>query len=294
MSEPQAAEMADERRGILWMLLTMFLYVSMNAIAKELMLTYPVPQVVWARYFFQMVFVILILRHRLPKVIVTGSLKLQLGRSVMLLCSSALFFTAMSLLPLADITAVMFVGPLLVTALSMPVLGERVGPRRWTSVAVGFVGALIIIRPGVGVMHAAALLPLGAAFAYAFYETTTRLLSRTDRAITTLVYSASIGAFATSFVAPFYWLPPDPMAWFMLAAMGVLAGSGHFAVIKAFEAAPAATVTPFGYSTLLWAIFYGFILFDELPDAWTLVGAGVIILSGLYIFNRERSLRANR
>ncbi|MDP6706692.1 MAG: DMT family transporter, partial [Alphaproteobacteria bacterium] len=285
---------ADERRGILWMLLTMFLYVSMNAVAKELMQTYPVPQVVWARYFFQMVFVVLLLRHRLARVIVTGSLKLQLGRSLMLLCSSALFFTAMSLLPLAEITAIMFVGPLLVTALSMPILGEHVGPRRWTGVAVGFLGALIIIRPGLGVMQAAALLPLGAAFSYAIYEMTTRLLSRTDRAVTTLVYSASIGAIATSLVAPSYWLPPDPLAWFMLVSMGVLAGAGHFAVIKALEAARAATVTPFGYTTLLWAIFYGFVLFDELPDAWTLFGAGTIVLSGLYIFNRERALRAER
>jgi drug/metabolite transporter (DMT)-like permease len=266
----------------------------MNAVAKELMQTYPVPQVVWARYFFQMVFVVLLLRHRLARVIVTGSLKLQLGRSLMLLCSSALFFTAMSLLPLAEITAIMFVGPLLVTALSMPILGEHVGPRRWTGVAVGFLGALIIIRPGLGVMQAAALLPLGAAFSYAIYEMTTRLLSRTDRAVTTLVYSASIGAIATSLVAPSYWLPPDPLAWFMLVSMGVLAGAGHFAVIKALEAARAATVTPFGYTTLLWAIFYGFVLFDELPDAWTLFGAGTIVLSGLYIFNRERALRAER
>jgi drug/metabolite transporter (DMT)-like permease len=285
---------SDERRGILWMLLTMFLYVSMNAFAKELMLTYPVPQVLWARYFFQMVFVVLILRHRLGPFLATGNLKLQLGRSVMLLTSSILFFIAMSQLPLADITAIMFVGPLLVTALSMPILGEHVGRRRWTSVIVGFIGALIIIRPGAGIMHAAALLPLGAALAYAFYEMTTRILSRTDRTVTTLVYSASIGTLVLSCAVPFFWLPPDPWAWFMLASMGVLAGGGHFAVIKAFEAAPAATVTPFGYTTLLWATFYGFVLFDELPDGWTLFGAGIVILSGLYIFNRERTIRAGR
>ena len=288
---PAPAAPGDERRGIGWMLLTMALYASMNAIAKHLMLTYPVPQVVWARYAFQMLLVVLLLRGRLPRVMAARGLKLQLGRSLLLLCSTALFFSGLRVIPLADANAIMFVGPLLVTALSMPLLGERVGPRRWAGVAIGFMGALIIIRPGAAVMHEAVLLPLGAACTYALYEITTRRLSRTDRAVTTLAYSALIGALATSLAVPFVWKPPDATGWLLMAAMGTVAGSAHFALIKAFEAAPAATVSPFGYTTLIWATVYGFVLFGDLPDAWTVSGALVIVVSGLYIFRRERRRR---
>lgn len=274
------------------MLLTALLFVSMDALAKQLSQVYPVAQVVWARYLFHVLLMALFLGRRLPATLRTGRLGLQLLRSLFLLAATALFFTAISLMPLAETSAIMFVAPILVTALSLPLLGERVGPRRWTGVLVGFTGALIIIRPGGGAVQAAALFALGGATSYALYQITTRLLSRSDPPLTTLAYSASLGALASSAAVPFFWVAPDFTGWVTMVGLGLFGGLGHFTLIKAFEAAPAATVTPFGYTSLIWATLYGFFLFGDLPDLWTVVGAAVIAGSGLYIFHREQRARA--
>jgi drug/metabolite transporter (DMT)-like permease len=280
------------RRGILWMLLTTLLFVSMDALAKQLLQTYPVSQVVWARYMFHVLLLALYLRRRLPVVMCTGRLGLQLLRSVFLLGATGLFFTALAFIPLAEASAIMFVAPILVTGLSLPLLGEHVGPRRWASVVVGFAGAMIIIRPGGGAMDAAALFALGAASSYALYQITTRLLAHSDRPLTTLAYSALVGALASSMVVPFFWVVPGPAGWLGMVGLGLFGGTGHFALIKAFESAPAATITPFGYAALIWATLYGFVLFDDLPDLGTVVGAAIIAASGLYIFHCERAARA--
>jgi drug/metabolite transporter (DMT)-like permease len=279
------------RRGILWMLLTTLFFVSMDALAKHLSQSYPVPQVVWARYVFHVLLLALLLGGRMRGVMRTERLGLQLLRSVFLLCATGLFFTALSYIPLAEASAIMFVAPILVTALSMPLLREHVGPRRWASVVVGFGGALIIIRPGGDGMELTALFALGGATSYAFYQITTRLLSRSDRALTTLAYSALVGALASSAVVPFFWVAPDLAGWAGMVGLGLLGGTGHFALIKAFQTAPAATVTPFGYAALIWATLYGFVLFGDLPDLWTVVGAAIIATSGLYIFHREHVAR---
>jgi drug/metabolite transporter (DMT)-like permease len=279
------------RRGILWMLLTTLFFVSMDALAKHLSQSYPVPQVVWARYVFHVLLLALLLGGRMRGVMRTERLGLQLLRSVFLLCATGLFFTALSYIPLAEASAIMFVAPILVTALSMPLLREHVGPRRWASVVVGFGGALIIIRPGGDGMELTALFALGGATSYAFYQITTRLLSRSDRALTTLAYSALVGALASSAVVPFFWVAPDLAGWAGMVGLGLLGGTGHFALIKAFQSAPAATVTPFGYAALIWATLYGFVLFGDLPDLWTVVGAAIIATSGLYIFHREHVAR---
>ena len=289
--KPGVTDLADGGRGILWMLLTMFLFACINAIAKYLALSYPVPQVVWARYAFHLLLLALFLRGRLPRSAATRRLGLQLLRSSIMVITTGLYFTGIHFIPLADAGAIMFVAPILVTALSLPLLGERVGPRRWAGVAAGFVGAIIIIRPGVGVMHAAALLPFGAACLHAIYQITTRKVSNIDPAITSLVYTALVGGLVTSAVVPFFWTAPDAAGWTLMALLEFLGGVGHFALIKAFQAAPVATVTPFGYTILLWVTLFGFVLFDDLPDAWTIVGALVIVASGLYIFHREQRRR---
>lgn len=281
------------RRGILWMLLTTLLFVSMDSLAKQLSQSYPVPQVVWARYVFHVLLLALYLRGRVPGMMRTGRLGLQLLRSVFLLGATGMFFTALSFIPLAEASAIMFVAPILVTALSLPLLDEHVGPRRWASVVVGFGGALIIIRPGGEAMDPAALFALGAAGSYAFYQITTRQLAHSDRPLTTLAYSALIGALASSVAVPFFWVAPDPAGWLAMVGLGLFGGIGHFALIKAFESAPAATVTPFGYAALLWATLFGFVIFGDLPDLWTVVGAAIIAASGLYIFHRERAARGS-
>ena len=287
MTASTSSHPLDTRQGILWMLSAMMMFTGTNALAKLLMGHYPVMQVVWARYFFQFLLLIIFIGPRLPRVMVTSKLKIQLLRSLLLLGTSVMFFFGLSQLALADISAIMFVAPILVTALSMPVLGEHVGLRRWAGIVVGFMGALIIIRPGFGVMQTAALFPLGAACLYALYQISTRFIGRTDDAMTTLLYTASSGMLITTALVGFYWQTPEAIGWLMMAGMGVTSNLGHFSMIKAYQAAPVATVAPFTYVNLLWATMFGFILFSDLPDLWTVSGALVIVASGLYIFHRE-------
>lgn len=276
------------------MILAMSLFVTMDVCVKVLIQSHHTVQVVWGRYFFHMLLLSLFLAPRLRTLLVTESLTLQLARSGLLLLTTGLFFTGLRQVPLAQASVIMYVTPLLVTALAMPILKEHVGPRRWASVAVGFIGALIIIRPGTDFFQLATLWPLGAATSYAFYQIFTRHLGHQDSVMTTLVYTAMVGAVLMSIAVPFYWSPLSPFEWQLMIASGVFGGIGHFALISAFRAAPASVVTPFMYSNLVLATGYGFFLFDELPDTWTIVGATVIIASGFYIFQRERKVKAVR
>jgi drug/metabolite transporter (DMT)-like permease len=182
----------------------------------------------------------------------------------------------------------MFMSPILLTALAGPVLGEQVGLRRWLGVAAGFTGAMIIIRPGMGVFALAALPPLAAALTNALYQLTTRKVADADAPIVSITQMPLFGAIVTSIIVPFFWQEPTAWEWFLLVCMGMFGAVSHYCLIRAFDAAPASAVAPFGYTTLIWAVIIGFVLFDELPDIWTFGGAGVIIASGLYIFHRER------
>ncbi len=278
-------------RGILWMLATMALFVALDTVAKYMSQSFPVLQIVWARYFFHILILGFMLAPRLPRMLRTQRLGLQVVRSIFLLGATGFFFSAISFMPLASASAIMFVSPLLVTALSMPLLGEKVGPHRWASVVVGFIGAIVIIRPGSEAMDPAALLALGAACSYSLYQITTRRLAGVDAPLTTLAYSASVGALVSSLGVPLVWVTPGLADWAGLVMLGVLGGIGHFTLIKSFENAPAATVTPFGYTSLIWATLFGFAVFGDLPDSWTVVGALIIAASGLYIVHRERVRR---
>ena len=286
------AETTTVLRGIVLMLAAGFMFVLMDATAKHLAQTYSVTQVAWARYIFHMATLpVLFGRHRWTAVVRTPRLGLQLARSVLLLASTFLFFLAVKFIPLADATAIGFVGPLLVTALSVPLLGEQVGWRRWAAVIVGFAGVLVIIRPGFGVLHWAVVLPLLVAVCFALYQISTRVLSRTDGWTTTLFYSASVGVVAMSAAVPFQWRTPDLAGWAAMAFLGLMGSLGHLAMIRAFAAAPASTLAPFAYMQLVWAIVIGFALFGDFPDGATLAGAAVIAASGLYVIERERRLR---
>lgn len=281
-------------QGILWMLLATFLFVSLDAIAKHLVQSYSVPQVVWARYCFHLLFLILLLRRRLPQVLVAQRLGLQCVRSLMLLLTTALFFWGLCYVPLARATSIMLVTPIIVTLLAAPLLQEAVGRQRWLGVFAGFAGALIILRPDTDIISLLSLLPLGAAVMYALYQITTRLISRTDAPMTTLVYTALFGAFVASFFVPFFWISPDAEGWFLMAATGLLGGLGHFSLIKAFQHSHVSVVAPFSYTNLLWSILYGIAFFDEYPVAKTLVGATIILASGLYILYREQAAKRSK
>jgi drug/metabolite transporter (DMT)-like permease len=277
----------NAKRGIFWMMAAMMMFSVTNSFAKLLMANYPVLQIVWARYFFQFVLLLVFLGPSLKKVLVTSKLQLQIIRSFLLLGTSVLFFFGLSKLALADISSIMFVAPILVTILSMPLLGERVGPRRWAGIVVGFLGAAIIIRPGYGMIQLTALFPLGAACLYALYQISTRFLGRTDNAMTTLFYTASSGTTILTCLVPLHWIAPDTEGWVMMIVLGVTSNLGHFSMIKAYEHAPAPTVVPFTYANLLWMTLFGYILFSDLPDLWTISGACIVAGSGLYIFHRE-------
>jgi drug/metabolite transporter (DMT)-like permease len=282
---PQAV--LEARRGIGWMLVTMILFVSMDTVAKHLTALYPVPQVVWARFVFHTLLIGILLAPRARLTMVTQRPGLQFLRSTLLLATTILFFSGLRILPMAESAAMMQVGPLVITALSVPLLGELVGIRRWMGVIAGFAGALLIIRPGSEAMQIAILLPLAAAVSNALYQITTRILSRSESTVTILFYTPLTGALLMSAVVPLFWVTPDAEGWAMMALLGLIGGVSHFTLIKAFTAAPAATVAPFGYSSLIWATLSGLVFFGDFPDRWTIVGALVIAGSGLYILHRE-------
>ncbi len=292
VSRPAATEGEDVRAGILWMLLTMLFFVSLDATAKFLVARYPVVEVVWSRCIFHLLFVAIVLAPRLRMHLRTSRPGLQLSRSTLLLITTLLFFSGVSLLPLAEASAIMFTSPILLTVLAIPLLGEQVGPRRWAAVIVGFIGALIVVRPGAGIMGAGAALLLGAALCNALYQLATRKLRTADSPLTTLLYTAVVGTVVLSCVVPFVWVAPELEHWPLFALLGVFGGAGHFTLIKAFQRAPAAVVAPCSYTSLIWATGYGFFIFGDLPDFWTVVGATVIAGGGLYILHRERVKRA--
>ncbi|UTW53169.1 DMT family transporter [bacterium SCSIO 12827] len=288
---PPTAADGHAGQGVLWMIVAMACFVSMDSIAKELVKTHSVVQVVWGRYFFQVAVLAVILFPRLRRLLVTPNLGLQLVRSLLLLVTTGLYFTGLKYVPIAEASAIMMLAPLVVTALSVPLLKERVGPRRWAGVVIGFAGAMIIIRPGGDAMQLAALLPLVAAATHGVYQVSTRFLSHSESVLTTLCYSALLGALIMSTAVPFYWTPLPTLGWGMLLCAGMFGTLGHFALIKAFTLAPAATVAPFTYSNLIWAAASGFLFFGEWPDAWTFVGAAVIVGSGIYIYHREKVVK---
>lgn len=272
---------------------TGLLWVTLDAIAKHVTLHYPVAQVTWARFALPAVLLPLLLGRRFVPTLKTERPWLQIMRAMLLLVGTGCLFFALRHVPLADANAISFINPLIVTALSMPLLREHVTGRQWLGVATGFVGALIIIRPGSGVMHPAALLVLGSATCFGFYHIATRYLSRSDKPMTTLLYTVLVTGAGSSVVVSFFWTQPDLAGWILMAAMGTCNGLGTYTLIRAFSAAPAATVTPFNYVNLVWATLYGFLIFGDLPDRWTILGALAIAASGLYVLRQEAAKPAS-
>ncbi|MGQ0675117.1 MAG: DMT family transporter [Rhodospirillales bacterium] len=286
---------ANALRGIMLMLATMFVFVVIDALAKHLTADLPVMQVVWARNVFALAFSLLLLRGRgVAMLRATRRPGLQLARSAFQFVSTAIFFTALYYIPLADAIAIGFVSPLVLTALSVPLLGEKVGPRRWAAVAAGFLGVLVIIRPGFGQTHWAMLLPLAMAFTSAFYNVLTRILAGEEHPMTTLWYTTLVGSVLTSAIMPFQWVAPGPAGWALMALLGAAGGVGHFLLIKAFSHAPASMLAPFNYSQMIWSIPIGYLVFGDLPDLYTLAGAAIIAASGIYTAYRERVRREQR
>lgn len=293
MINPSGTELADRPLfGIAWMLATMFWFVTLDSTAKYLMQSYPVVQVVWARFFFHLLFVAILMGRQLPLRIRSQWPSQQYLRSFFMFATTVLFFIGIHILPLTTAATIMFLSPILVTMLSIPLLGEKVGVRRWIGIAIGFSGALVVMRPGTDSLQLSILVVLAAAFTHALYQVFTRKLRSRDGPITSLFYTAIVGAAVSSLAVPFYWEPVAAFDWLLFVFAGLAGCIGHLCLIRAFRTAPASVVAPFSYSSLLWATLFGFVLFGDLPDRWTLAGAALIIGSGLYIFHREHRQKA--
>ncbi|MDI3469189.1 MAG: Arginine/ornithine antiporter ArcD [Pseudolabrys sp.] len=246
-------------------------------------------EVVWTRYFFAFVLTLFISNPvRQRGLIRTKRPWLQVGRSALLLLSTILNLFALRTLQLDETLAITFSTPLMVALLSVPLLGETVGWRRWTAITVGFFGVLVVTRPGVGNMPPAALLSMCSAVCYAFYVISTRILSRSDSSETTQFYTNLVGALAMTAIVPFYWSRPDDVfiAGLMIL-IGALGAGGHYLLIRGHRLAPASTLAPFIYTQMIWSATLGFIVFGDIPHRWTIIGGTIVIESGLYLLHRE-------
>lgn len=275
-------------RGIGFILLSTGFLTAGDVASKYLAASAPALQIVWLRY---LVFAAIMLAFALPGGRARLRSKrplLQLLRGVAVTISSIIFVSSLRYLPIADATATSFVTPLFVTALAIPILGEKVGWRRWTATIVGLVGVVIVVRPGGSSFQIAAILPVVSALSWAFSLIVTRIMSSTETPVTTLTWSAVIGAVILTAFQPLTWQPPTQETIWIALFIGVISTIGHWFVILAFRHADASLLAPFSYIQLLWAAVMGYFLFAVLPDAMTLLGAVIITASGLYTAHRER------
>jgi drug/metabolite transporter (DMT)-like permease len=278
--------------GIAMMLLAMTIVPMMDAVAKVLSDDFDTFQITWARYFFHSLFLLpLVLWRYGRRALSSRRPSMQLLRGAMLAASTWLFFAAITTMPLADAIATIFIYPFIVTALSPVVFGEPVGLRRWVAVSVGFVGALIVIRPTGAVLNEGVIYALAAGSVFAGYSLFTRKLAGVDPPLVTLTFTGLIGAVIMSAILPFVWVMPRADEWLLLAFIGVAAACGHYLIILAYERVRAATLAPFGYFEIVTATLLGFVVFGDLPDRYTWLGIAIIVASGIYISYRERVRR---
>ena len=281
-------------KAIFYNLLAWVILPVMDGLAKYLSVDLPVLQIVWARYFFTVVitlsFIIIFFRKQL---VWTSKPKLQLFRGLILLCANMLFFYAISIISLTKALTLAFVAPLIVTALSPFILGEIVGYRRWLAVIIGFIGSLIVIRPGLIEFNLATLAALGTGFFYGIYFIITRKLHTADSPLLTLLITGVVGAIILSAYMPFSWIEPNPNQWLFMFCIGLCASVGHFFLILSLKYADASKLAPFSYFEIVTNVIIGYYFFSDFPDIWTWVGLLIIINSGIYISIRERSKVVN-
>lgn len=277
--------------GIVLTVASMLLFALMDGVSKHLIGTYSFVQIMWLRYLLFVAFgVVVAWRSGLAATVRTTRPWRQLVRSAVLIVETMTFLAAFKFLALADAHAIAAVAPLIGTVLAALVLGEAVGPRRLAAVAVGFLGVVIIVRPGAGVFDLAALIPLFAALLFAIYQVMTRALAQADGPATMLLYTGVVGAVALTVAVPFSWRPPTTGDWLLLVLVGVLGTAAHWLLILALTKAQASVIQPFTYALVVWAVIVGFVGFGDFPDAWTFGGGAVVIASGVYVIVREREI----
>ncbi|WP_119420083.1 DMT family transporter [Desertibaculum subflavum] len=295
--ERPAPTPAHTLKGIAFMTAAATVFPVMNATVKYLTQFYPVVETIWARSLGHFLFVIALFAPSMGwRLFRTGFPKIQLTRSFLLLASTACFFFAISMISLADATSITFTAPFIIVALSGPMLGERVGFARWACVVAGFAGMLIVVRPGGDVAHWASFLVVGSATCYALYQIFTRKVAGVDAPETTVTYSALVATLLMTLLVPLHWRTPESLWHFALfVSTGLLGGLGHYCVARALYWGQASVVSNFNYVQLLGAAALGYLMFGHFPDAWTWIGAAVIVASGIAIAVLEtRRVRSAR
>ena len=281
-------------RGIALVIASTVFLACSDALAKYLTRTgLPPVEIAWIRFLVYVAIMLpAILMGRGGNVLATRRPGIQVLRGIGLVASSLFFIWGLSYLPIAEASATAFIAPMFVTCLSILMLSEKVGVRRWIATTVGLIGVLIVVRPGTSAFHPAAFFPIVSALGWAFALVLTRQIAGVDRPVTTMAWSAIVGLVLLSGLVPFFWVAPT---W-QQVGIGVLIGAsstlGHWIVVLAYRHADASVLAPFTYSQLVWVSLLGFIMFAEIPDRWTVLGASIIICSGLYIAHRERIRKA--
>tara|TARA_B100001758_G_C18256106_1_gene528426 strand:+ start:39 stop:881 length:843 start_codon:yes stop_codon:yes gene_type:complete len=260
----------------------------MDTIAKYLASDLSFFQITWARYFFTVFwtlpFMFFFFRKNLK---FSENPKLQILRGIILLLANICFFYSISIISMAKALTLAFVAPLVTTALSPFLLGEKVGAKRWIAVIFGFFGSLIVIRPGFLEFNLATISALGTGCFYGVYLIITRKLHSTDNPLLTLLYTGVVGAIIASFFVPIVWTSPTYDQWILLGIMGIFACIGHLLLIYSLKFADASKLAPFGYFEIITNIVLGYYFFNDFPDIWTFIGLLIIISSGIYIFRKE-------
>ncbi len=276
--------------GVQLMSLAAFLWVLHDAISKWVMQDYSIYQLLLLRTVFSLLPILIVLRHEGGIVRLRGArVWVCLGRGCLAVTCFVLFLAALPLMPLTDIFAIVMSAPLLISALSALVLKERVTFRRWVAILIGFSAVLVMMRPGGDVTSPGALLVVGSVVVYSFAMILTRRLGSTESAGAMTFYSALVFLAVGLIAAPFSWIQPTPIGMLLMAAIGLLAGSAQYCVIEAFRIAPPSLIAPFEYTSLLWAMLFGFLVWGDVPTALILAGAAVIIVSGIYVLHDEKA-----
>lgn len=276
--------------GIGLIVLACLSFSVLDATAKYLSASLPTLQIVWMRFVSHVLLTLVLFQvWKKPSLLKTDRPILQIVRAFCLLGTTAFNFLAVRHLQLAETMAIMFAGPFVITALAGPLLGEWAGPRRWAAIIVGFIGVLVVTQPGVGGMHWAAIYSVAAMTLYAFYALLTRQLTATDTSAGMLIISGIVACIATAPFGLSVWqTPPDAWSWVLLFATGAMGAGGHYLFIMAHRIAPAPVLAPFIYIQIVWMIALGFLVFGDVPTVTTVLGAAIVVSSGLYILYRER------
>lgn len=272
--------------GAAWMLLGASCIAIVDAMAKYLSPQIHGVQVVWGYVGASLIILLAVMLGRGESLVSLARTRrplLQVARAMLLVCSLSALFVSLRYLPLAVATSVSFTAPLMIAALSGPMLGERVGAARWVAVLVGMVGATLVVRPGTDVFQWAALLTILGAFFFALFNIATRMLGGTDRPLTTVLYTFVVSTALVSVAMPVVWVTPSTSQWLLFAVSGLLGFVAHFSMARSMVLADASAVAPLHYVRLVWAIGIGLLVFNHVPDAWTLAGGGLIVASGIYV-----------